>query len=226
MQAQAVRPEQTQVSVFLLCCIKKSLIMLQDALTAAQSLQSIQTLLRAGLGCITYLRWACAVVQGISNAYNTVCNSRNLLPADNFSESMSSRRLHHLHAHAFELVGYLTSAALEPQPSESINDSFSSESARRNISGFKIMTVTRGFTEEADKLLDYLVGKLVTKCYKLTKYWYRYLQEHGVFDALQKQYLRSFIFAVYLVSVTIKRSQIHSQVTFIAFRIAAIQISG
>nr|QHB50184.1 meiosis-specific protein hop1 [Sparassis latifolia] len=40
------------------------------------------------------------------------------------------------------------------------------------------MTVTRGFTEEADKLLDYL--------------------EHGIFDALQKQYLRSFIFAIYL----------------------------
>lgn len=29
---------------------------LQDVLTATQSLQSIQTLLRAGLGCITYLR--------------------------------------------------------------------------------------------------------------------------------------------------------------------------
>ncbi|EED82474.1 predicted protein [Postia placenta Mad-698-R] len=42
------------------------------------------------------------------------------------------------------------------------------------------MTVTRGFTEEADKLLDFL--------------------EHGIFDALQKQYLRSFIFAVYLDS--------------------------
>ncbi|PCH37883.1 hypothetical protein WOLCODRAFT_96043 [Wolfiporia cocos MD-104 SS10] len=40
------------------------------------------------------------------------------------------------------------------------------------------MTVTRGFTEEADKLLDYL--------------------EHGVFDAVEKQYLRSCIFAIYL----------------------------
>ncbi|KIP10850.1 hypothetical protein PHLGIDRAFT_64843 [Phlebiopsis gigantea 11061_1 CR5-6] len=42
------------------------------------------------------------------------------------------------------------------------------------------MTVTRGFTEEADRLLDYL--------------------ENGIFDALQKQYLRSFIFAIYLDS--------------------------
>ncbi|KAI0063417.1 hypothetical protein BV25DRAFT_1883873 [Artomyces pyxidatus] len=40
------------------------------------------------------------------------------------------------------------------------------------------MTVTRGWSAEADKLLDYL--------------------EHGIFDALEKQYLRSFIFAIYL----------------------------
>ncbi|EIW60264.1 uncharacterized protein TRAVEDRAFT_119861 [Trametes versicolor FP-101664 SS1] len=40
------------------------------------------------------------------------------------------------------------------------------------------MTVTKGFTEEADKLLDYM--------------------ENGIFDAVQKQYLRSFVFAVYL----------------------------
>jgi hypothetical protein len=29
--------------------------------------------------------------------------------------------------------------------------------SKRSVSGFKIMTMTRGFTEEADKLLDYLV---------------------------------------------------------------------
>jgi hypothetical protein len=29
--------------------------------------------------------------------------------------------------------------------------------SKRSVSGFKIMTVARGFTEEADKLLDYLV---------------------------------------------------------------------
>ncbi|KAH8107944.1 HORMA-domain-containing protein [Cristinia sonorae] len=117
----------------------------RDVLTSQQSLQSIQTLLRAGLGCITYLR--------------------NLLPADNFSES------------------YLTSANAD-RPSESssqtsqTSESFSADNDRRNVSGFKIMTVTRGYTEEADKLLDYM--------------------EKGVFDALQNQYLRSFIFAIYL----------------------------
>ncbi|KAI0092965.1 HORMA domain-containing protein [Irpex rosettiformis] len=124
MQAQALRTDQTQ-----------------EVLTAQQSLQSIQTLLRAGLGCITYLR--------------------NLLPAENFSES------------------YLTSASAESQSSApSVGGSFASDSSKRNVSGFKIMTVSRGYTEEADKLMDYL--------------------ENGIFDALQKQYLRSFIFAIYL----------------------------
>jgi hypothetical protein len=31
------------------------------------------------------------------------------------------------------------------------------QKSRRNVSAFKIMTVSRGFTEEGDKLLDYLV---------------------------------------------------------------------
>ncbi|KAI0333593.1 HORMA-domain-containing protein [Cubamyces sp. BRFM 1775] len=125
MQAQAARTDQNQ-----------------SVITSQQSLQSIQTLLRAGLGCITYLR--------------------NLLPSDNFSES------------------YLTSStsnSLSSQPSRN-GCSFASMEGGRNVSGFKIMTVTRGFTEEADKLLDYL--------------------ENGIFDALQKQYLRSFVFAIYL----------------------------
>ncbi|KAI6150632.1 HORMA domain-containing protein [Pisolithus tinctorius] len=40
------------------------------------------------------------------------------------------------------------------------------------------MNLKRGFTNEGDKLLDYL--------------------EHGIFDAIEKQYLRKFIFAIYL----------------------------
>ncbi|KAJ4487607.1 HORMA domain-containing protein [Lentinula aciculospora] len=40
------------------------------------------------------------------------------------------------------------------------------------------MTMSRGYTDEADRILNYL--------------------EYGIFDALQKQYLRSFIFAIYL----------------------------
>ncbi|KAI6127737.1 HORMA domain-containing protein [Pisolithus thermaeus] len=42
------------------------------------------------------------------------------------------------------------------------------------------MNLKRGFTNEGDKILDYL--------------------EHGIFDAIEKQYLRKFIFGIYLVS--------------------------
>lgn len=47
------------------------------------------------------------------------------------------------------------------------------------VSHFKFKTVRRGFSSEGDLLLDYL--------------------EKGVFHALEKQYLRSFILALYLV---------------------------
>ncbi|KAJ3558173.1 hypothetical protein NM688_g1079 [Phlebia brevispora] len=88
---------------------------------------------------------------------------RNLLPVDNFSQST-----HYLPC-------FLTSANSSVG---SADGSFASDRSEKNISGFKIMTVTRGYTEEADKILDYL--------------------EYGIFDALQKQYLRSFVFAIYL----------------------------
>ncbi|KAF9469301.1 HORMA domain-containing protein [Collybia nuda] len=65
---------------------------------------------------------------------------------------------------------------------ETSDASFSSSDTRqrRNINGFKIMSITRDYSDEADKILNYL--------------------EHGIFHALQMQYLRSFIFAIYLDS--------------------------
>lgn len=62
------------------------------------------------------------------------------------------------------------------------------------------MTVTRGYTEEADKLLDYLVSP-ASVCVH-TPFDTILLQEKGIFDALQHRYLRSFIFAIYLVSLS------------------------
>lgn len=58
-------------------------------------------------------------------------------------------------------LGYLTS---EGQGSMSFlssdrADSFGGEGKSRNTSSFKTMAVQRGFTEEADKLLDYLVRR-------------------------------------------------------------------
>ncbi|KIJ69131.1 hypothetical protein HYDPIDRAFT_172597 [Hydnomerulius pinastri MD-312] len=111
-----------------------------QTLTSTSSLQCVETLLKAGLGCIAYLR--------------------GLLPYENFSE-------YHLSAQ--------TNNALSTQPS----GSFSSDAqSRQTISGMAIMNLKRGFTNEGDRILDYL--------------------EKGIFEAIEKQYLRRFIFAIYL----------------------------
>lgn len=111
-----------------------------ETLCSNVSLQCVETLLRAGLGCIAYLR--------------------GLLPFENFSE-------------------YHLSAEINNMVSTQASGSFSTEGqTRRAVSGVTIMNLKRGFTNEGDKLLDYL--------------------EHGIFDAIEKQYLRKFIFAIYL----------------------------
>jgi hypothetical protein len=67
--------------------------------------------------------------------------------------------------------------------------------------GCYVTTITRGWSAEADKLLDYLV-RFFDYYYGITirsRTWYQ--KENGIFDAIEKQYLRSFIFAIYLVRV-------------------------
>ncbi|KAI0256862.1 HORMA domain-containing protein, partial [Lactifluus subvellereus] len=116
----------------------------QLSVTAAQSLQTVQTLLRAGMGCITYLR--------------------DLLPEENFESS---------------LLTTSSDGSISSEPSGSgIFSSNKSGISSRVTNGFAVTTITRGWSAEADKLLDYL--------------------ENGIFDAIEKQYLRSFIFAIYL----------------------------
>ncbi|KAJ7050454.1 HORMA domain-containing protein [Mycena amicta] len=110
--------------------------------TSAQSLIAIQTLLRASLGCITFLR--------------------DLLPSDNFTDSNFTS----------SDVSFLF------QSSDANRSIDSSKGNGTNVNGFKIMTMTLSSTHETDKFINYL--------------------EYGIFDALQKQYLRSFIFAIYL----------------------------
>ncbi|KIK79348.1 hypothetical protein PAXRUDRAFT_36464 [Paxillus rubicundulus Ve08.2h10] len=113
-----------------------------QTLTTNSSLQCVETLLKAGLGCIAYLR--------------------GLLPSDNFSE-------YHLSAQV--------NSALSSQPSGSLS---SDAQSRQTISGVTVMNLKRGFTNEGDRILDYL--------------------EKGIFEAIEKQYLRRFIFAIYLDS--------------------------
>ncbi|KAF5389023.1 hypothetical protein D9757_005083 [Collybiopsis confluens] len=117
------------------------------AISSAQSLVAIQTLLKAGLGCITYMR--------------------DLLPQDNFTDC-------HLTTND-DSVGLSQSGSTSTASSPP-----GYATANKPVNGFKIMTMSRGYTDEADRLLNYL--------------------EYGIFDALQKQYLKSFIFAIYLDS--------------------------
>ncbi|KAI6036453.1 hypothetical protein PISMIDRAFT_85477, partial [Pisolithus microcarpus 441] len=85
---------------------------------------------------------------------------RGLLPFENFSE-------------------YHLSAEINNTLSTQASGSFCTDSqTRRTVSGVTIMNLKRGFTNEGDKILDYL--------------------EHGIFDAIEKQYLRKFIFGIYL----------------------------
>lgn len=60
----------------------------------------------------------------------------------------------------------------------------------------KLKTIRKGWTNEGDKLLEYLVCIESSPIPELAE---AFTQEEGIFDALEKQYLRSFIFAVYLV---------------------------
>jgi len=55
--------------------------------------------------------------------------------------------------------GHFTSSSEDPlsQTSSHADEIPRDLQSRRNVSAFKIMTVSRGFTEEGDKLLNYLV---------------------------------------------------------------------
>ncbi|KAK0196564.1 HORMA domain-containing protein [Armillaria mellea] len=134
-----------------------------QAISSAQSLASVQTLLKAGLGCITFMRYV---------QFSSSCNVfTHEFPGIFFLKTTSQKARLILRCH------FVTS---EESASQDSSGSFSSLDLqkKRNVNSFKIMTMTRGYTDEADRLLNYL--------------------EYGVFDALQKQYLRTFIFAVYL----------------------------
>ena len=81
----------------------------------------------------------------------------------------------------------------------SISSSQDPSDKSRNVSSISIKTVKRGFSTEADKLLNYLVRH--SQYTKETLNQSTSLKEKGVFDAIERQYLKSFVFAVYLVRV-------------------------
>lgn len=95
-------------------------------------------------------------------------------------------------------LAHLTSSG-SPSSSQSASQDSSMSFERRPFpsGSVKLKTIRKGWTNEGDKLLGYLVG--CSKPSQLMKLFILFTQEEGIFDALEKQYLRSFIFAVYLV---------------------------
>lgn len=80
------------------------------------------------------------------------------------------------------------------------------------------MTIKRGFTDEADQLLNCLVLTRDPFLILLT-----FPQERGIFDALEREYLKSFVFAIYLVSY---KSQTAMSPRLITARITITRISS
>ncbi|KAF8163510.1 HORMA domain-containing protein [Crassisporium funariophilum] len=121
---------------------------------------------RSTTQAITQTQSLAAVKTLLHAGLGAITYLRNLLPEDNFTYC------------------YLTSAddsfVAGPAGEGSSQDlSQESVSSRRTGKSSRIMTMARGYTDEADRILNYM--------------------EYGIFEALEKKYLRSFIFAVYLV---------------------------
>ena len=129
-----------------------------QSLTSSASLQCVETLLRAGLGCIAYLRQASSTFYDtyadVSNGfrYSGVCyplrtfQSVCMMSLPQVTTVIQCRFIDHLSA---ELKNAFS---METNGSSSMNSH-----ARRTISGVTIMNLKRGFTNEGDKILDYLV---------------------------------------------------------------------
>ncbi|CAE6471629.1 unnamed protein product [Rhizoctonia solani] len=96
-----------------------------------------------------------AIERLISSGFGCIAWIRGLLSDDNFIDG--------------SLYG---SRSREPLSTSSVQDS-----SQVSSSSTKVKVIKRGFSTEADSLLDYL---------------------DGIYDALEKQYLRSFVFAIYL----------------------------
>lgn len=66
------------------------------------------------------------------------------------------------------------------------------------------MTLNRGFTNEGDRIIDYLV-RIYPSILHDRRAYIHVSQENGIFEAIDKQYLRKVIFGIYLVRLDILR---------------------
>ena len=120
----------------------------------------MQTLLRAGIGCITYLRYFESPRGNKAYKLNlvaleTYCQKKILSPVSGPPD------LIHLNLALSPARGLLTASSDGSISSEAstsgIFTSNKSGALSRVANGFAVTTITRGWSAEADKLLDYLV---------------------------------------------------------------------
>ncbi|PPQ78187.1 LOW QUALITY PROTEIN: hypothetical protein CVT25_015520 [Psilocybe cyanescens] len=172
-----------------------------QSISQTQSLAAVQTLLRAGLGSITFLR-------SFPLAHRSPCLL--IIHAGTCFLKKTSHQVYRLMYPPTlspdpSFAGHFTSIdGSDHESSEwslsQTDGSFEGNTSHRIVNSFKTMTSTqeldshdywtnqlrvtqtiaRGYTDEGDKILNYLH------------------KEYGIFDALDKRYLRSFIFAIYL----------------------------
>ena len=145
VQQVGIQSAYTQVAV---------MNVLQIGVSAQQSMEIVKTLLSASFGCIAYLRWAhWHWIRYVSYAHKLDNVSRNLLPEENFSEGA------HICCLAIVrwcicFIGRLTAG---DHGCMSYDPSQKSGNGSRYVSSVAVKIVSRGFSTEADKLLNFLV---------------------------------------------------------------------
>ncbi|KAK6342605.1 DNA binding protein [Orbilia javanica] len=128
-----------------------------------QSQKVVQDLINAAIGCITYLRYRHHFhYPTLSEKQTDKTNPRGLIPEKSFCDMSYGG----------------TANAHQPQPQSGTVIQGSGKTGRKKESGTRVKQIRRGFSSEADTLLD--------------------LIERGIFDALGKGYLKAFQLAVFL----------------------------
>ncbi|KAK1234667.1 hypothetical protein PQX77_002128, partial [Marasmius sp. AFHP31] len=128
----------------------------EQAVSAARSVAVVQTLLRAGLGCITFMRYD-VPFRNLTNSTLIVSDIGGFHLKTTFAESkrLQLGGLCIKKSTDGPFAGHFTTA--EDGRSYSSNSSFSTPDWRtRNINGLKIMNMCRGYTDEADRILNHL----------------------------------------------------------------------
>lgn len=134
---QRLRPQATKIE--------------QD-ISVETSVQTVKLLIETGIGCITYLRYAPPPraerrTPGLSPPHrrlmiSSMSHGRGLLPDENFEDVR------------------ISAPRLGPAPpSDRAPTSSQSDDKKKGIQSVKVKQIARGYSSEADKILDWIVSR-------------------------------------------------------------------